>query len=275
MTLQYANRENKMKINLVLKNIRKNGLCILKNIYSKKETLKFKKKLKIVYDKRVKNKGSFGTDTNQVLYNYFYEDLSLLKLIYNKKIDKILSVLLDENYVLQSTNAQNRLINSIKSKNGRGIGNTWHTDSRYLGGKKISSGFSYLVIIALDPFNNSTGATKFIPGSFNSRVIPKRKLLKKQENKSKQIIMKEGSVCIMDTGMWHKAGESSLKSRWSIFNIYTGWFVKPYYDYSLLRKKKIKKIYKKLLHEFCTPPKLSNKEQNTLIQFKKIEKKIL
>ena len=56
--------------------------------------------------------------------------------------------------------------------------------------------------------------------------------------------MDEGSVCIMDTGMWHKAGDSSNTSRWSIFSIYTGWFVKPYYDYEVITKKKLKKFIK-------------------------------
>ena len=43
--------------------------------------------------------------------------------------------------------------------------------------------------------------------------------------------MKEGSVCIMDAGMWHKAGKSTSTSRWSIFSQYSGWFVKPYFNY--------------------------------------------
>ena len=36
--------------------------------------------------------------------------------------------------------------------------------------------------------------------------------------------MKEGSICIMDTGMWHRGGETTKFSRWSIFSVYTGWF---------------------------------------------------
>ena len=49
----------------------------------------------------------------------------------------------------------------------------------------------------------------------------------------------------MDSGMWHKAGKSSNNSRWSIFSIYTGWFVKPYYD-----SRKIKNLKKFLKNYF-------------------------
>ena len=67
---------------------------------------------------------------------------------------------------------------------------------------------------------------------------------KSRKYKIKELIMDEGSICIMDTGVWHKAEESSINSRWSIFSIYTGWFVKPYYDYSSITNKKINKVYK-------------------------------
>ena len=58
--------------------------------------------------------------------------------------------------------------------------------------------------------------------------------------------MKSGTVCIMDTGIYHKAGNPSSKTRWSIFSIYTGWFVKPYFDYKKIFKKfKLKENQKK------------------------------
>ena len=103
-----------MKTNLVINKLKSKGLCILKNIYTKKKTTSFKKKLEQVYKKRLKNKGSVGSSTNQLLYNYFYEDRSLVELIYNKKIDKILENVLDMDYVLQSSNAQNRILKNLR-----------------------------------------------------------------------------------------------------------------------------------------------------------------
>ena len=69
--------------------------------------------------------------------------------------------------------------------------------------------------------------------------------------------MKECSICIMDTGILHRAGKSSELSRWSIFSIYTGWFVKPYFNYlDFIKKNNIQKKYKKLLHFNSTPPEI-------------------
>ena len=39
--------------------------------------------------------------------------------------------------------------------------------------KDYIKGFSYLVIIALDPFSKSNGATKYIPNSFKNLDKPK------------------------------------------------------------------------------------------------------
>ena len=246
-----------MNTKLTFKKIAQNGYVILDNILAKKSTKIVKNKLEKILNKRLKNNEVVGHHDNQVMYNYFNEDKSLLKLIHFPKIDLILKHLLEPNYVLQSTNAQNRIKGKInkktKLKKKYKIGSTWHTDSRYLNNKRLSKGFSYLVIIALDPFTKFNGPTQFIKNSFNFETKPKRRL----KLKHKELIMKEGSVCIMDTGMWHRAGESSQLSRWSIFSIYTGWFVKPYFNYlDFIKKNKIKNKYKQLLHFNSVPPEI-------------------
>ena len=64
-----------------------------------------------------------------------------MPLVYIKKIDKILEKLLDENYVLQSSNAQNRQIEKIEK-----IGKTLKLEiigiqtSRYVNNRRISNG---------------------------------------------------------------------------------------------------------------------------------------
>ena len=50
-----------------------------------------------------------------------YEDQSLLKLLYFPKVDKILNEVLDKNYILQSSNAQNRIIDKYKIKKNKKI----------------------------------------------------------------------------------------------------------------------------------------------------------
>ena len=262
---------NKKMLKNYLQKIKRDGYVIINKVINKKKTKIYKKKLDKILKKRIKNKLIVGDVDNQIIYNYFYEDLSLLNLIYFPTVDKILKKMLEEHYILQSSNAQNRIINKykiVKSKKNYKIGSTWHTDSRYLGEKRISKGFSYLLIIALDPFTKENGATKFIPKSINFSSIPPRKIKNNSKKyKIKNLLMNEGSVCIMDTGMWHKAGDSSNTSRWSIFSIYTGWFVKSYYDYEVITKKKIKKIYKKLLHAYSTPPKINEGRGHTVVKY--------
>ena len=237
------------------KTLKKKGILILNNIFSRVELKKVKNKLEKILDKRIKQKKNVGDVGNLAMYNYFYEDPSLLKLILISKVDKILKEVLDKDYVLQSSNAQNRILNHKKltSKKSFKIGATWHTDSGYLGGKRLDKCFSYIVIIALDSFTKKNGPTLYIENSINFRNKPKRKT----KAKSKELLMPEGSVCIMDSGMWHKAGKSTNQNRWSIFSIYTGWFVKPYHNFSsYCKKKNILKKYKRLLHHNSTPPEI-------------------
>jgi len=254
----------KKNLNKFIKILSSKGYVILENMLKKKETKNIKSKLANILKKRVLNEENIGAKDSQVLYNYFYEDKSLLKLIYFPELDFILKKVLEPNYTLMSSCAQNRSTEILKNKeikyNYR-IGSTWHTDSRYLNGKRLDSGFSYIVIVALDAFTKFNGPTKFIENSFKRRDIPPREM----KVKYKELLLKEGSICIMDSGMWHKGGDSNSNSRWSIFSIYTGWFVKPYHDFQhFVLKNNIKVKYKKLLHFYSQPPKI--KEMRNTVQ---------
>ena len=72
-----------------LKKIELNGYVILENVLNIKKTKIIKKKLEKILDKRLSNNEVIGHHDNQVMYNYFNEDISLLKLIYFPKIDLI------------------------------------------------------------------------------------------------------------------------------------------------------------------------------------------
>jgi len=257
-----------MSSSKICKIIQKNGLYIFRQVYKKKQRNFYKKILEKITKVRINKKEYIGSYNNRVLWSYFKEDRKLMDLVYIKKIDSILKKLLDKNYVFQCGSAQNRAYDYSNKNNKNKLGTRWHTDSRYLNGKRLEKGFSYLVIIALDDFTSSN-ATTYIPKSHLSTKIPKRNYSNKELNKlnQKKLIMNAGDVCILDSGIWHKGGKTTNLQRWSIFNVYTGWFVKPYYDYSLMRKFKLNKTEKKLLHFNSTPPNI-NDIRNTLIEFK-------
>ena len=131
---------------------------------------------------------------------------------------------------------------------------------------RISNGFSYLVIIALEDFNNNTASTQFVQNSFKNYKKPKRFTRQKYNT----LKMKSGSICVMDTGLIHRGGVSTKTSRWSVFNIYTPWFVKPYFNYKKLlgsKANKLKKHEKKILHFFSEPPRSQNERINTLTKY--------
>ena len=249
----------------IIKKINSKGYCIIKNVFNKADIKKYKEKIKFIYKKRREKGESIGSTNNQCLYNFFKEDLRLMPLVFIKKLDPILKKIIEKNYVLQSSNAQNRMVEEMKTNNKAfKIGNTWHTDSRYVNNKRISNSFSYLVIIALEDFTKDTASTQFIENSLKYFNKPKRF----HNKKYKTLIMKSGSACIMDTGIVHRGGEPKNKSRWSIFNIYTPWFVKPYFNYKGLLKNKVTKLNsneKKVLHYFSEPPISHNDRINTIL----------
>ena len=76
-----------MSLTKNLQIIDKKGYLIFENVFSKKSTKLFKSKLEKILNYRVKKKKVVGHNDNQVLYNYFVEDKSLIKLIHIPKID--------------------------------------------------------------------------------------------------------------------------------------------------------------------------------------------
>lgn len=254
-----------------VKNLENKGITYLKNIFTKKECNKFIKlfeKLSFNFEKKYKkNLGNEG----QTIQNYFAYNQKLLKLLYIKKVDEILKKVIDEDYVLINSSLTNRFkrqANSVKQDTKfhlNNIGGEWHTDSRVVGRKRLDKGFSYIVLIMFDDFTLENGCTQYIEKSHLIRnQIPNKK--KKYLN-YKNILGKQGTVVIFDTGLWHRAGvPSSIKSRWSVFAYYGPWFMKPYYDFPLMfkKEKKLNKYIKKLLHFNSIPPKNELERVNTL-----------
>ena len=67
------------------------------------------------------------------------------------------------------------------------------------------------------------------------------------------------------TYLAHKAGFESELDRWAIFNMYSPWFVKPYFEYYKIKKiPKFSNEIKKVLHFNYIPPTDYNKLRNTI-----------
>lgn len=249
----------KFSIQKHIKDLRISGITYLKNALSKKECRSFIKECEKTFrdfEKKHKKLGNRG----QVIQNYFLYNKNYLKLLELKKVDKILRKVIDNDYVLINSSLTNRFKrnNNFDKKKLHldDLGGEWHHDSRLIGNRRLDRGFSFIVMIMLDGFDEDNGCTQYVEKShFIRDKIPQ----KKKNYKHKKILGEQGTVAIIDTGLWHKAGEpSDKKTRWSIFSYYGPWFMKPYYNYPAMIKKKYKNLIsknlKKILHCNSIPP---------------------
>lgn len=245
-----------INITKYINEIKKNGITIIPDIITKDDCNFYIKKCNELIKKLI-NKKKTSTFSRECLWisSPFRHDKSFFKLLYFKKLDKILKSLIDQDYVLTNSSIINRKLTLINNEKGENMGDKWHTDSRYVGNKRLQQGFGYIAILMLEDFTKLNGCTKYISKSHFFKNKPPRNL----KTKHNYLVGKKGSLAIMDTGIWHAGGQPSNKSRWSVYNYYSPWFVKPYYNYEkMLGKKKLKSLdinTKKLLHYYSTPPK--------------------
>jgi len=245
-------------VNKIIIDLKKNGITILKNAISVSECKILKDYCLKLQKKRFEDgEQIFFNDGSTRISNYFIEKPKLTKYLINKKLDIILSNLLGDSYVLRGSSVMN-----LQDKKNQRIkdGTGWHADWCYnYDNIKFGYGGSYHTIIALDDFNKDNGSTHYIKGShkLNDKPIRDNKYM------SNMILMKKGSMAIFDSSIWHKSGVPSTHSRWGIWSVYTQWWVKPYFRYNELFKKKVRKNFNKkilqILHLNSTPPLNSKK----------------
>jgi len=89
------------------------GLVVLENVFDQEYCDKYKKILDDILSSRIDSNSYCGNNENQVLDNYFLDNHSLLNLIYQDITDKVMRLLIDDDYVLISPSARNRRILDI------------------------------------------------------------------------------------------------------------------------------------------------------------------
>ena len=214
-----------------------------------------------------------GDARTEVIFNFFYEDPSLLQLISNKTIDSFMKKKLDEYYVLQINSARNTIFSKNAKKTAPGY--RWHKDNRFINKKNIKPTLLYSIIICLDEFNELNGATEYIPNTHKSYNLFKRRQNKK---KIKKIIGDKGDLIFLHGNLLHRVGKNIKPntSRWSIFAFYTPWWIKPSINYKKLMSKHHKRLNaldKKILHFDSTPTENIKDFSSELINSKGVNSK--
>tara|TARA_B100000963_G_C22629173_1_gene673973 strand:- start:2227 stop:2982 length:756 start_codon:yes stop_codon:yes gene_type:complete len=251
-------------MNLHVENLKLEGITKIQKCFSVSECEKFIQSLDeiVIANKKKINYTSGGNST--FTPNFFRHNLDLLKLIDIPIVNDILKDMIDDDYVLVACNAINRSL-SEENPNSVNVGQNWHTDSRYIGGKRMQAGVFFSVVVMLDDFTKENGATSYVPNSHLRLDRPDR-----DGNFSEtQITGKAGDVIIFDSGIWHKGGKSTHKRRWGVFNLYGPWFIKPYFNFPNMLgdiKNSISPNTAKLLHFNSIPPNDETERFSTLVK---------
>jgi len=235
------------------------GFLIKKNFLSKKKCEEIINKLNKLKKLRKRNNFYLGDQRTEVIFNFFYEELSLLKLLSNSTIDKFMKKNLDNHYVLQANSARNTIFSKKNTRSAPGY--RWHKDNKFINKISIKPNLLYSIIICLDDFNELNGATEYIPNTHKSY-----KKFSRIQNKKKiqKIIADQGDLIFLHGNLLHRVGKN-LKpntTRWSIFAFYTPWWIKPSINYKKLMSKyssRLSNLDKKILH-FNTTPTENSKE---------------
>lgn len=237
------------------------GVQIFPNVFSGVECDYFISLLERAHVQNLNHVSFVESASNQFVPNFFRHSEELLRLVYIPKIDEILKNVLDEDYVLVGCNAINRSAVAENKDDSIDVGSGWHTDSRYLNGTRLQAGFFFSMIVMLDDFRIENGATEFVRGSHLRTDRP----LRDGNYEFSVITGTRGDVVLFDSGLWHRGGEHSEVRRWSIFNMYGPWFVKPYFDFTkMVDPLKIGPRLKALLHFNSIPPVNEYERFNTL-----------
>ncbi len=256
-----------MDFHKAAKEVRENGLIQIPGVYSKKKCEEYKKIADRIINRFIEKKSTLIHQDCQYIINPFRHDPAMMELLTNEIVDGLLKILLDPDYVLINATLNNRRHRTdFDTGYQKSLGDNWHTDSRYLYGERLDQGFGYLMVVMLDDFRKENGGTHYVPGSHKLRSIPER------EGKYEDKILEgeAGTMVIMDSGVWHKAGGSSLQDRWAVFNLFGPWFMKPYYRFADMMGtefgQKTNTTIRRLLHYNSIPPLNEDESLSTLIK---------
>ncbi len=234
--------------------LQQDGITIIPDYYTYEQCHSYKQLSEKLFAERLASGRGFNHDCPYI-NSPFRHNEKFFDLLDNEPVEQILGKVLDPDFVLINTNIINRRsYKDLPPSDNTGIGMNWHTDSRYLGGKRMQAGLSFIVIIMFDDFTAHNAPTMYVPKSHLRYDRPERHA----DYPHKTVTGKAGTIVIYDSGIWHRGSPSTPNDRWGLFSLYGPWFMKPYYRFTeMLGEDKMNSLsprLQRLLHNYSTPP---------------------
>ena len=242
---------NKINYIKIQQTLEKEGYFVLKNYLSKSKCKIFLQKISKEKASR-KDPGNFHQG-GVLVYNLQNKDEDFLKLIFDKKINKIC-----ENFFRKGAYKNDKDIYQFDLLHsrillGKSKAQNLHVDSRVCG---IYPPTHIQFFIYLDNVGANDGPTQLVPKSHKILRYPNTK----DFNKTKKILGEMGTLIILNSSVWHGSSQKISNGSRSILTLsYCRWHLRQQYavPYSIPYKfeKKLNIRQKKLLGYFNYPPK--------------------
>ena len=201
--------------------INKNGFIIIPSVLSSDNV----KKLWTELDQAMKDDISERPDVFDVgmVHNCFLRGTALRDILNNPVLDKYISCLLEEHYIMYAYQS------SSLAPNSKNYGSRIHVDSpRFIQDYQTNIG----VIFPLTDFTEENGATWVLPRSHNTIDAPNESTFEKE---SIQAVCNAGDMIIFLGRLWHKAGSNNTSTiRHSITINFCRSFMRQRFDYPRL-----------------------------------------
>ena len=241
--LEFENGNN--FTDLVFEEISRQGYVVIENFLDKEEVCTAKNKLLDIYEIQLAEVGGLKklkeiNEEGIVRAPLAYDSLFLKKLCLNKKIGPLINRLLDGSYHLYSQVAV------INNPNSELYQVAWHREIQY---QHLTSSrpLAIQLIFFFDDFTEKNGAMSFIPSSHLFEKFPSSDYVKKHSILPK---IKAGSIVLMNSMLYHNAGNNKSKSPTMLL---TNTFVRPVLAQQF--------AYPRMI---ANPDKLSTKEKEIL-----------
>src|SRR3989344_1481039 len=224
--------ESSTEMDFYAESMERLGYFVAPKIFSEAELVRIREKLDLIWIEQLARYGTeflerigdYGQIRGMMTYDpYFYD------LIMHPVIKKIVDYFLGETAILH---LQNGIVSHPGRRHNQAL---FHRD--FAKNFVCSKMLSINTFIAVDEFNEQTGATWIVPGTHRFEKVPSEEYVKQHKI---QVVVPAGSLIVFDSMLWHSGGYNfTANVRRAVNQQYTRPFIKQQLDYPALLKGKV------------------------------------